>query len=424
MYSSTFIEQEEEKLSPYFKEVHLQLQGTSALSSLPSQDDVFNEIISHEVVESVLDEWDPRHEAVLEPGTIVSQCQFFNRRVLEYSSQLRIRNQLENKAISNTLFSSLGLLDQCPIVACHDQKVVSEACLVYHSDFVNGGTKLVLSGCMSGGKNTPESVHDSGGNGVKIVRNPAEAEAAALQLNRVGFSHVRICEFFHGISVDLPCVLFKCDSGPNKMQFLPEENLVLKTSSGSFIWLGQSSWWTPEEAHKAVFDAVLDSVCRALHKNYNFVGAFEVNGVLTEDNHFFPSEINARSGGLSTDLFQDLHMALDLAAILFPCPKPEDVHSASKVLLHIQNINRALLKGNCKPFPCSTSVLNALYDPIMADFYVARFGPNSYKIVSSDNSDWCISFASLDAISIRPTGYKPSSDNQLCMKDIEHLFSW
>lgn len=149
------------------------------------------------------------------------------------------------------------------------------------------------------------------------VRTEADVDPVRLLMQR-HCDVVRVMPFLEGIPCSIHGVVF-----PQFAASLRPVEMTCLRRGGEFFYAGAATYWDPPERDRDQMRTVAKQVGEHLRAEYDFRGAFTIDGVMTEDG-FLPTELNPRMGaglnviaraapGLPIDLLnQALIAGLDL----------------------------------------------------------------------------------------------------------------
>lgn len=137
--------------------------------------------------------------------------------------------------------------------------------------------------------------------GARYVRH-VQSESDAAQAHRFFDDHcdqVRIMPFLEGV----PCSVHAMVFADQTIAFRPVEMITLRRPDApTLLYSGTSTWWDPPARDRAVMREMARHIGECLRDEVDYRGAFTVDGVLSAQG-FFPTELNARSGGAFADLY-------------------------------------------------------------------------------------------------------------------------
>ncbi len=132
-----------------------------------------------------------------------------------------------------------------------------------------------------------------GGEGTHWVTERSEAARLGRRLAR-RVERVRVMPFLAGT----PCSIHGIVLPDYTVVLRPVEMIQLRAVGRSELrYAGVGTFWDPPERDRAAMRRLARKVGGALRERVGFRGPFTVDGVLTEDEGFLPTEINTRQGG-------------------------------------------------------------------------------------------------------------------------------
>lgn len=228
-------------------------------------------------VEAQIDAWDPNDIAEVLDGFLAAESLVAGRH--HYGTRPQAWLDLEDKMVIDQLWD-LAAVRRAPSAIV--SVAGSEIDQVLGDLDWGAGTVWVAD-------NT-EGWH-GGAEYLRWVQSGADASGArdwfATRCERV-----RIMPFLEGIPCSVHGFVFPDDVAAIR----PIEMLVLrKAGTTEFRYVGTASFWDPPPYHREVMRDLARRVGRALRAEYEYVGGFTVDGVMTRDG-FLPTELNPRMG--------------------------------------------------------------------------------------------------------------------------------
>jgi hypothetical protein len=180
---------------------------------------------------------------------------------------------LEDKMVANELWAAAGIATAPFLLATPSQAAQADLASDLGSVWV---------------ADNREGWH-GGGAYVRWVRDRAEAKRAAEWFDDHA-DRVRVMPFLDGI----PCSIHGIVTGDGIAVLRPLEMIVLRMEDApAFVYAGACSFWDPDDAGRAEMRDVARSVGEALRRRVGYLGAYGIDGVLTDDG-FLPTELNPR----------------------------------------------------------------------------------------------------------------------------------
>jgi hypothetical protein len=229
---------------------------------------------------AAVDAYDPDHEGVWWLGAIGMNVPVDGRPV--YGGRPPAWAALENKTAVDEIWDTVGARRAHYEVVEVDQDPFSVA------RRLDAGDGTVWAGDNRDGTN-------GGGDYVRWVRDDALARSAQ-QFFSAHCDLVRVMPFLEGV----PCSIHGFVLPDGVVALRPMELVTLRSVAESrFLYGGLSTWWDPAEADREQMRELARRTGALLRDRHGFLGAFGIDGVLTNEG-FRPTEINPRfSGGIT-----------------------------------------------------------------------------------------------------------------------------
>jgi hypothetical protein len=191
--------------------------------------------------------------------------------------------ELEDKTTVDSLWDAAGVPRAPSAVVAADGEALRSA-----ATSLDRGMGTVWSGDNRGGWH-------GGASHVRWIRDEFDPEVAAFFEKRCDM--VRVMPFLDGI----PCSIHGMVIGESVIAFRPVELLILRRpGSPRFLYAGAAAVWDPPASHGDAMRAAATEVGAFIRDHHGYRGAFNLDGVMTEDG-WLPTEFNARfAAGLAT----------------------------------------------------------------------------------------------------------------------------
>jgi hypothetical protein len=249
---------------------------------------------------AALDRYDPHREALVLSPPANELRTIAGRRV--YAPRRPSWRRLEDKTLIDQLWDAHGIRRPPSLVVPADGEALRAA-----ARRMDRGLGTVWSG------DTREGVN-GGAVYVRWVRDGKDA-AEAIAFLHTHCDRARVVPFIEGV----PCSIHGLVLADGVAALRPVEMVTLRAAgSNRLVFAGAATFWDPPEADREAMRRVAAVVGAALRDRVGYLGAFTVDGVLSEDG-FLPTELNTRYGaGLTVmaDGHQDLPLwLLNLAVV-------------------------------------------------------------------------------------------------------------
>ncbi|HZD38344.1 MAG TPA: hypothetical protein VE664_06865 [Actinomycetes bacterium] len=249
---------------------------------------------------AALDRYDPHREALVLSPPANELRTIAGRRV--YAPRRPSWRRLEDKTLIDQLWDAHGIRRPPSRVVPADGEALRAA-----ARRMDRGLGTVWSGDTREGVNGG-AVH------IRWVRDGRDAAEATAFLS-THCDRARVVPFIEGV----PCSIHGLVLADGVVALRPVEMVTLRAAgSNRLVFAGAATFWDPPEADRDAMRRVAAVVGAALRDRVGYLGAFTVDGVLSEDG-FLPTELNTRYGaGLTVmaDGHQDLPLwLLNLAVV-------------------------------------------------------------------------------------------------------------
>jgi hypothetical protein len=249
---------------------------------------------------AALDRYDPDREALVLSPPANELHTIAGRRV--YGPRRPSWRRLEDKTLIDELWDAHGIRRPPSVVV-----PANAAALRAAARRMDRGLGTVWSG------DTREGVN-GGAIYVRWVRHDRdESEAVAFLSSHC--NRARVVPFIEGV----PCSIHGLVLADGVAALRPVEMVTLRPAgSNRLVFAGAATFWDPPEADREAMRRVAGVVGAALRDRVGYLGAFTVDGVLSEDG-FLPTELNTRYGAglmVMADSREDLPLwLLNLAVV-------------------------------------------------------------------------------------------------------------
>lgn len=249
---------------------------------------------------AALDRYDPDREALVLSPPANELSTIAGRRV--YGPRRPSWRRLEDKTLIDELWDAHGIRRPPSLVVAANRDTLRAA-----ARRMDRGLGTVWSG------DTREGVN-GGAIYVRWVRDGKD-EAEAVAFLSTHCDRARVVPFIEGV----PCSIHGLVLADGVAALRPVEMVTLRPAgSNRLVFAGAATFWDPPEADREAMRRVAVVVGAALRDQVGYLGAFTVDGVLSEDG-FLPTELNTRYGaGLTVmaDSREDLPLwLLNLAVV-------------------------------------------------------------------------------------------------------------
>ena len=226
---------------------------------------------------AALDRYDPDHEALVLSPPANELRSIAGRRV--YAPRRPSWRRLEDKTLIDELWDAHGIRrPPSEVVPATGEAMLAAA------RRMDRGLGTVWSG------DTREGVN-GGAVYVRWVRDEWDA-AEAVAFFTIHCDRARVVPFIEGV----PCSIHGLVLADGVAVLRPVEMITLRPSgSNRLVFAGAATFWDPPEGDREAMRRVAGVVGVALRDQVGYLGAFTVDGVLSEDG-FLPTELNTRYG--------------------------------------------------------------------------------------------------------------------------------
>ncbi|MEO1017129.1 MAG: hypothetical protein AAFY56_05490 [Pseudomonadota bacterium] len=166
----------------------------------------------------------------------------------------------------------------------------------------------------------------------------------------------RAFDFFQGITRDvrvmpflegIPCSVHGVVATQGVAIGRPVEIVTLRRPRGAFTCLGASTYWDPPPQERRAMRSIGRRVAQYLRENYEYLGAFSIDGIRTAQG-FRPTELNLRTTfglRLQAESIEELPIGLLSLALHHRQLAEIDMPRFERVLLDFADGSRAALAG-------------------------------------------------------------------------------
>lgn len=202
--------------------------------------------------------------------------------------------KLEDKTIIDDLWDAIGVQRSPSVVVETELDALKTA----HSELDEGAGTVWAADAKSG--------FHGGAAYTRWVKTPAQQEEVYEAYKDVS-ERVRVMPFLEGIVCSIHGFVFAEDVAVLR----PCEMLVFRKPNGEFHYGRAATFWDPSDEDRNEMRSIARRVGEYLGANYDYRGAFTVDGVMTKDG-FRPTELNPRFGAALGALARsiDLHAPL------------------------------------------------------------------------------------------------------------------
>jgi hypothetical protein len=226
---------------------------------------------------AALDRYDPDREALVLSPPANELRSIAGRRV--YAPRRPSWRKLEDKTLVDQLWDAYGVRRPPAAVVAATREALAAA-----ARRLDRGQGTVWAGDTREGPN-------GGAIYVRWVRDGRDAAEAAAFLS-IHCNRARVVPFIEGV----PCSIHGLVLADGVVALRPVEMVTLRPAgSNRLVFAGAATFWDPPEADREAMRRVAAVVGAALRDRVGYLGAFTVDGVLSEDG-FLPTELNTRYG--------------------------------------------------------------------------------------------------------------------------------
>jgi len=226
---------------------------------------------------AAIDEFDPDRSAIVVGDMFNEAAHIAGRRSLSYRRPEWIA--LEDKVVIDACWERWGVTRAPSVVVQTDLSPLVKA-----ASEIDEGNGTVWAGDAREGFN-------GGAEYARWVRNPTDAEAAALFLG-AHCDRARVMPFLEGI----PCSIHGVVFDDYVAALRPYEMVTLRHAEGpELFYAGVGSYWDPPPADREEMRRIARRVGAALRADVDYRGGFTIDGVMTAEG-FRPTELNPRPG--------------------------------------------------------------------------------------------------------------------------------
>lgn len=191
---------------------------------------------------------------------------------------------LEDKLVIDALWDEAGVRRAPSVNVPLSVEALTEA----HASFARGGDGSVFALDNSHG-------FHGGASGTRWITHADRIHAfvASFQIEGHTSQWVRVMPFLHGI----PCSIHGIVFPEHVLALRPCEMLIYRSrQQGRFYYAGSSNHWRADEEDTDQMRDMVRRVGAFLRERHHYRGAFTIDGVLTPDEGFLPTELNPRFG--------------------------------------------------------------------------------------------------------------------------------
>lgn len=229
-----------------------------------------------------VDRFDPRGDArvigpIFDDGASVQGRSKFGARHESWQ-------KLEDKVVIDALWDEIGV-KRAPSV---NVPLCVDALTEAHASFARNGEGSVFALDNSHG-------FHGGASGTRWITQEAMIRAFVEEFAIPGHTSqwVRVMPFLDGI----PCSIHGIVFPEHVLALRPCEMLIYRSrQQGRFLYAGSSNHWVAPEKDTSAMRDMVRRVGAFLREHHDYRGAFTIDGVLTPDQGFLPTELNPRFG--------------------------------------------------------------------------------------------------------------------------------
>jgi len=250
------------------------------LNDLKTIDD---KLINNKLLEENINRFDSTNKAlfIANEKYVKLSALFHRKRLAHFNSSIFPFqwHDIEDKVYVENIFASTGFDRQS-----------FQICSMYDVDNILKTNEILDKGKGTVWYMDSKTGTNAGGSGIKYIKSLNDAHTTIKEWSHL-CDFIKIATFFVGTVIDMYCIV----TNEFVYSFPSEEVVCMRIDESSTIaYCGNHNLWEPTSSSDNVLANANEVVGAFLKSKFQYRGFFNLNGILTLDNAFIPTEINSR----------------------------------------------------------------------------------------------------------------------------------